>query len=205
MENIPIKKGIEERLEARGADFPGVWKVKGKGKYLKFTSKLHAAPVKIPLSDYAEPKQAVKDVIICAKVYKKFIEKGLYFPSGTRIVIYKDDEDNLGLLIIQSELKPKRKNGLTLQLIGNKLEDLAKELGLKGYDSKGYDASKGCEYWNWRDLKNWYNWGYEKINLRNLFKWVCGKKGNIYAHDLHITYDGGYKSILKLAKGMGIK
>ena len=170
MRNLPLTKDFEKLLRLRGA---GVWNVKGKGQYLKSTSELDPPIVKIPCSKYK--KKALKDAMLCAKVYKRLIDVGMYHPE-TKVLIYKDDRENLSLMILMPELREHRgeiKDRLEIE----KVRSIERKLGLETkLDVDVYIGS---------------NWGYDK------------KTGEMYAHDLHIAKD--YKAILNLAQQMGIK
>jgi len=98
MSTLPIKKGIEELLEKYWL-YPGIFEIRSKERYLKLTSKIDRPPVEISIFD----KEAVKKVLRCARVYKVFIKEGMYHPK-TQIVVYKDNENNLALMVLMPEL-----------------------------------------------------------------------------------------------------
>lgn len=182
MKNLPIKKGIEELLEK---ERNGIWEIKDRNQYLKVTSELDHHPIRIPLSEYENLKDAVADAVRCAKVYKKLIAIGLYHPN-TEIVIFKDDENYLSLMVAMpklgeieydtSSLVKKIVAFPALYTIRNKISNFKAKLGLKEKD--------------WWDLDPLFNWG-------------ADEKSKIYAHDLHICniLNKGemYSQILKLA------
>ena len=177
MKNFPIKKGMRKLLNQDV--YNGVWKVKNKDLYVKLTSKLNWPIVNIQASDYDDFQEALEDTIACAKVYKKFIEEGLYHPD-TQVVVCKDDENNLALMVTMPELEilesGKRKND---EIRNTKLKDIIKRVGL--------NQDKG----QFGDLTLNQNWGYDK------------KTNELYAHDLHLDFTTQY--ILDMAKDMKIK
>ena len=170
MKNLPIKKGIEKHLKRSG-----VWKIANKDLYVKLTSKLWSPVVRINPSRYDDFQDALDDTIACAKVYKKFIEEGLYHPD-TQVVVYKDDEDNLALMVTMPELEIY--NGAD-ELVSKKLKGILKRVGL--------DQDNG----QFGDLTLNENWGYDK------------KTNELYAHDLHLDFTTPF--ILDMAKDMKIK
>lgn len=172
MGNLPIKEEIEKLLQINGA---GVWKIKDRDRYLKLTSKLSDPVVKIPLSGYKSHKKPFKYSLTCARVYQRLIKEGMYHPE-TKIAIYKDDKDNLALMVVMPELD--EHNGeITAPSEREKIRSLESKLNLKG--KLDVDVYMG------------HNWGYDK------------KTGEMYAHDLHIAKD--YKGVLGLAYVMGIR
>jgi len=188
MKNLPIKKSIEEKLEEKEG-YPGVWKIRGKNQYLKLTSKTHKCPVKIKDSDFINKKYALETIETCAKVYKKFIEAGIYHPDTT-VTICRDDQENLSIMITMPELKIHDKDWNYLvseEKINIKLDSIAKKVGLGEnafWPSTKYNGALG-------DLTCQHNWGIDE-------------KGNMYAHDLDIYPFNRFVHFLKLAKHMGI-
>ena len=182
MKNLPIKKEIENLLKPERRS--GVWKVKNKELYLKLTSKLWSPVASINPSDYNNFQEALDDTIACARVYKRFVEEGLYHPN-TQVVVCKDDENNLTLMVTMPELKLDETGWDVLNtklkdiILNTKLKDIIKRVGL--------DSDKG----QFGDLNLNYNWGYDK------------KTKELYAHDLHIDFTT--KQILDMAKDMKIK
>lgn len=175
MKDLPIKEGISNLL-VKNFTYPGVWEVRTKEKYLKLASELECPPVKI---SYEKPKDAVKAVETCAKIYKRLVQEGLY-PPPTQIVICKDCEDNLTLLILMPKLK-KIASNCDFKKVQKRMKDLEKRLG--------FDLDV--------DLDLAFNWGYDE------------KTKEYYAYDLHIvrerTPTESYEELLKIAKKMGIK
>lgn len=171
MTSLPIKKGIEELLPViihKSFCYSGVWKMKGKDKYVKSTSELDPSPVRISTKLDLSYKNAYKIAMRCAKVYKTFVKEGIYHPK-TEVVLYKDDKDNLALMVLMPKLNTKD-NRVSIKKL-SELRDKFK-LNLSG------------------DMFLHFNWG-------------CDKKGNSYAHDLHLG--GYYDKILEIADKMGIK
>lgn len=111
MTSLPIKKGIEELLTiASVIPYPGVWLVKCKDKYIKSTSELMPnCPVCIPTKLNLSYEEAYKSAIRCAKVYKTFIKEGIYHPD-TEVVLYKDDNENLALMVLMPKLNTENDN-----------------------------------------------------------------------------------------------
>lgn len=142
--------------------------MKGKDKYIKSTSELSPSPVSVPTKLDLTYKNAYKTAMRCAKVYKAFVKEGIYHPK-TEIVLYKDDKDNLALMILMPKLNTKDSRISTEKL--SELRDKFK-LDLSG------------------DMFFHFNWGSDK-------------KGNYYAHDLHLSWH--YDNILEIADKMGIK
>jgi len=153
MNAVPIKKSIEPLLREHDIN-KGVFKIEGKGQYLKLTSKINLPPVQIPSS----AKNALEDITRCAKAYKTLIDAGFYSPQ-TKIAVYKDDEDNLSLLVVMPELVIKEDEKTDALL----LEKLS------------FFRNKFNHQFP-MDLTLPFNWGYDK-------------DGKIYAHDLHIGND----------------
>lgn len=182
MKNLPIKKEIEGLLQKERR---GIWEIKDRDQYLKVTSELDHHPIRIPLSEYENSKDAVAETIKCAKVYKKLIAIGLYHPK-TEIVIFKDDKDYLSLMVTMPKLEILEdiidasgliKKLVALYAIKNKIHKFKSKLSLKKTD-----------YW---DLDPLFNWGFDEGTHK------------LYAHDLHIGLS--YGKVLELADQMGIK
>lgn len=192
MKNLPIKKGIEESLQK---ETNGVWDIKSKHLYLKSASRSGGwnSPVEIPIYKCRNQNEALKYAILCAKVYKKFIQEGLYHPE-TQVVIYKDEQENhkgkwdiLTLMVVMPELEVEKQHSKAIEkLIHKRIRNVKKNLNLKNR----LDL----------DMYLFFNWGYDK------------KTHEHYAHDLHLVYNDSYstnvapyKRILKMADQMGIK
>jgi hypothetical protein len=182
MTSLPIKKEIEELLQKERS---GIWEIKDKDQYLKVTSELEHHPIRIPVSEYGNLKDAVADAVMCAKVYKRLIEIGLYHPK-TEIVIFKDDKDYLSLMVTMPKLEILEdiidtsgliKKLVALYTIKNNIRKFKSKLSLKKTD-----------YW---DLDPLFNWGFDEGTHK------------LYAHDLHIGLS--YGKVLELADSMGIK
>lgn len=141
MKNLPIKKEIEKLLKEEATYKEGVWKIAGKECYLKSTSEIICPPVRIPIKRYHKNKKAVKDVFKCAKVYQVLIKRGMYHPK-TQIVVYKDNENNLALMVLMPELEINHFESK------NKVIEKIRELKLENKIS--YDMTLG------------FNWGYDK-------------------------------------------
>jgi len=184
MENLPIKKGIEHILRLHRS---GIWEIVGKNQYIKLTSKLLHTQIKVPLNHYSSPKKALKDALIYAKMYKKFIAEGIYHPR-TEIVICKDNQENLALMVVMPELETESYSSREMT------EKLGKEMvnKIRPVEDK-YNLRRDSL---WDDLSLSFNWGFDS-------------KGDVYAHDLHIiSFSIGssfHEQILKIAKKMGIK
>jgi len=180
MENLPIKKGIENILHLHEL---GVWEVKGKNQYIKLSSKLRHAQIKIPLNRYKSPKESLRDATIYAKMYRKFIEEGIYHPR-TEIVICKDDQENLALMVVMPKL------------------------GTESFSSKEMTEKLGKEMVNKiRSVEDKYNLRRDSLwdDLSLSFNWGFDSRGDVYAHDLHIIRYSSHKQILEIAEKMGIK
>lgn len=175
MKNLPIKEEISNLL-IKNFIYPGVWEIRTKEKYLKIVSEIDFPPVKI---SYEKPKDAVEAVGICAKIYKRLVQEGLY-PPQTQIVVCKDCEDNLTLLILMPKLREIASDRDFVK-VQKRMEDLEKRLGFD------FDC----------DLDLTFNWGYDE------------KTKEYYTHDLHIvrerTPTESYGRLLKIAEKMGIK
>lgn len=182
MENVPVKKGLEILLEQelKYEDLPckGIYNVKTKNMYLKLTSKMSHSPLAIDKTWYKNPQEAINDTIICAKVYKKFIDGGLYHPE-TQIVVYQDEREILGFLVLMPRLENMETYcGDIKELIRKKLEFFSKKFNLSSMTSFSSDPEHD------------FNWGYDNSTKE------------IYLHDLHVTCH--FKETLRLAKTMGI-
>lgn len=130
MTRLPIKKGIEKIMQIEKSSYTrtGVWKIQAIKKYLKLTSEIHHSPVKIPISNYPDVKDAYRHVLVCAKVYKAFIKEGLYHPE-TQIVICKDEKENLALMVIMPELNTSGMYSLLMK-ISEKIGSVERKLKL---------------------------------------------------------------------------
>lgn len=173
MKNLPVKKKIEDLLEQEfdkgGRPYERVFKINGKNKYLKISS----LP---PL--YGVTEKSFKDVLICAKLYQKLIEVGLYHPK-TKVMIYKDGKENLSVTLIMPELEIQKYVEYFPYKIQGSINTIEDKLGLEENS-----------LWS-GDLKVYFNWGRDK------------ETGKLYFHDLDVKEF--FEQFLELAEQMGIK
>lgn len=131
----------------------------------------------LPVKIPVNAKGSYDKVLRCAKVYKRLVEVGLY-PPETSIVVCKD-EGFLALMVVM----PKLKVGGEAAAIDRRIRSIKQKISL---DDELLKLGS--------DLYLEFNWG-------------ADKKGDFYAHDLHIVddYINPYQKILRIAKHMGIK
>lgn len=180
MKNVPIREDIEDFLIQHfygKIKYDGIWKVEGKGQYVKFLSKIGETPLKVKINNDLEER--LEEILTCAKAYKRLTEEDKLYPEGTQAVVCKDDEDYLTLMMIVPELSSDSSvYDFEKEMIG-KLKNLEEKYGLAPYTFG--DLMLGC------------NWGLDE-------------KGDCYVYDIHLikkfseTDDDAYQKVLAVAK-----
>lgn len=179
MTKLPVRKKIHS-LMVPDSRHDGIWAVENKGKYIKIVSELHFSPMDGINSDKIPRKKAVEYAMICAKVYKRMVEEGLY-PPKTNVVVCEDHDSCLSLMVVMPELEVNKyfslaRSEVEKKIIDKKIGKLEKKLGfMLGYD-----------------LHYAFNWGREK------------KTGRLYCHDLHLGHPH-YECLLFFAEKLGLR
>lgn len=176
MKNMPITREIQSLLKGKGI-YTGVFEIKGRGKYLKLSSQIERPPVLISFEKDSR-ENALKKVIRCAKVYKQFVQEGLY-PPQTQIAVC-EDYDHFGLLVLMPKLG-RDNSDKDFEEVFKRVRGLERKLGFRLN----------------RDLCHVFNWGYD-----DRLKEYYAHDLHVVEENTPVK---SYEELMKIAEILGIK